>query len=196
MPGRTIREAIAVALEGLSGDLFVWVVLTKQRDVLREHVIRWVHEYAKNRSVILTDEDIESELARIIAELRDGIPLRGRRFEKEIVFFGQRARVACDGQCSKAWGIHERPRVILSDDPDDFAWLADSELGEAPVDPGTYEGNDAKPVDATGSRSMNKWCVRECERCVMSPPGKADKPLALRDFSRRYYNRKPHRRDD
>jgi hypothetical protein len=36
---------------------------------------------------------------------------------------------------------------------------------------------------------MNKWCVRECERCTMSDPGKVDEPLKLRDFSKRVYNR-------
>jgi hypothetical protein len=123
-----------------------------------------------------------------------------RRFEKVITFFGQRAKVACDGRCDKAWGLwgpNARPRVQLGgdDDPDDYAWLADDEVGEAPIDPGTYEHDHGKPVGATGPEHMNKWCVRACERCVTSDPGKWEEPLALRDFSRRFYNRPPHTRD-
>lgn len=68
--GRTIREAIGVALEGLSGDLFEWVVLAKQRDAMREHVIHWVHDYARSRGVLLSDSDITSELDVVIAELK------------------------------------------------------------------------------------------------------------------------------
>ena len=111
------------------------------------------------------------------------------RFEKLIVFSGQRARVACDGLCGKAWGSNTRPRVALSAEPDDFAWLADGELGEAPADPGTSEGYDAKPVSVTGPDDINRWCVRECERMVMSWPGESDRPLMLRDFSQRVSNK-------
>ena len=107
---------------------------------------------------------------------------------KNITYFGQRTRVACDGNCAKAWGMNSRPRVQLSGNPDDYAWLADGELGDAPTDPGTYEGGHAKPLTVRGPEDMNKWCVRECERCVMSEPGCADEPLELRDFSRRFYN--------
>lgn len=111
------------------------------------------------------------------------------RLEKLIMFCGQRARVACDGLCSKAWGISTRPRVALSDDPDDFAWLADGELGEAPADPGTSEGCDSKPVSVSGPDDINRWCVRECERMVMSAFGESDRPLPLRDFSQRISNK-------
>lgn len=103
--------------------------------------------------------------------------------EKLITYFGQKAKVACDEKCNKAWGSNSRPTVQMSDDEDDYGYLSDSELGEAPEDPGTYEGGQGKEP-----RSMNKWCVRECERCVMSNPGESDKPLALRDFSKRWYN--------
>jgi hypothetical protein len=109
--------------------------------------------------------------------------------EKLITFCGQPAKVACDGNCGKAWGINKRPCVLLSPtNVDDYAWLADDELGEAPADPGTREGGHAKPLVVTGPEDLNKWCVRECERCEMSPPGKSDERLGLRDFSRRLYN--------
>lgn len=111
-----------------------------------------------------------------------------RLFEKRITFFRQPAKVACDGRCSKAWGINARPSVQLSDDPDDYYWVPDGDLGDAPLRPGTSEGDDFKPVSARGPEDMNRWCIRECERCVMSEPGAADQPLALRDFSRRIYN--------
>lgn len=68
--GRTIRDAIAIALEGLNGDLLEWVVLAKQRAALRDHVKLWVHDYARHRGVILSDRDIVDELDAVIAELR------------------------------------------------------------------------------------------------------------------------------
>jgi hypothetical protein len=75
MGGRTIREAIGIALEGLSGDVLEYVVFAKQRAAMREHVVRYVHDYARNRGVILTDDDINSELTKIITELKSGRPL-------------------------------------------------------------------------------------------------------------------------
>jgi len=106
--------------------------------------------------------------------------------EALITYFGQLAKVNCDGNCKKACGLNGRPKVQLSADEDDYAFLADDELGEAPADPGTYEGNDAKPESAAGF--PNKWCVRECERCARSKPGECDLPLAIKSFSKRVYN--------
>lgn len=63
-----------------------------------------------------------------------------------VPYFDKAMRVMCDRNCGKAWGINARPRVQLSDDPDDFAYLADDELDDAPVDPGTREGDVAKPL--------------------------------------------------
>lgn len=88
---------------------------------------------------------------------------------KQILYCGQTLVAACDGRCDKAWGINTRPRVSLSDDPDDYVWVADSALGTAPEDPGTYEGMDGKPTEP-GDR-LNRWCVRECERSRMKRPG-------------------------
>lgn len=99
-----------------------------------------------------------------------------------IVYFGQPCVVGCDARCNKAWGINSRPHIDY-DDWDDRAWLADDELGDAPVDPGTYEGGDAKP--RTPGERLNKWCVRECERSVVATQGAV---LDLPDFSRRVYN--------
>jgi hypothetical protein len=98
--------------------------------------------------------------------------------DKKIVYFGEVARVACDELCVKAWGIVSRPR-----DETGRAFLADSELPEAPADPGTYEGGHGKPMSAASF--PNKWCVRECERCRMTPLGHPDDLPALPDFSKR-----------
>lgn len=83
----------------------------------------------------------------------------------KLVIYGQQPlAVACDGKCNKAWGMNNRPKNQLSEkNVDDYEWLSDNELGEAPIDPGTMEGADRKPVNM--SERMNKWCVRECERC-------------------------------
>lgn len=105
---------------------------------------------------------------------------------RQITYFGQQAVVVCDAKCSKAWGFRNRPRLDLSDDPDDYALLADREVGDAPADPGDYEGGHAKPTHP--DERLNKWCVRACERLEMSKPGKATETVAARDFSRRVFN--------
>jgi hypothetical protein len=102
---------------------------------------------------------------------------------KFITYCGQSAVIACDENCYKAWGHSHRPHEHLSDDEDDIVWLADEEIGIAPIDPGTYEGDDAKPTKK--SDRLNKWCCRECERCDM-----ADQldDIELPDYSQRVYN--------
>ena len=106
--------------------------------------------------------------------------------ETIITYFGQPARVNCDRLCSKAWGISGRPVVYLSENEDDYAFLADGELTDAPADPGTYEGGQGKP--SSPDYFPTKWCVRECERCNMSAPGESTNPLPVRDFSKRRFN--------
>lgn len=99
-------------------------------------------------------------------------------------YFDQDAILLCDGRCEKAWGLSGRPKVPLSDDEDDFAYLADDELGTAPPDPGTYEDGHAKP-QTMEQRTHSKWCWRQCERSKMCRPGSW---VVLPDFSRRWYN--------
>ena len=103
-----------------------------------------------------------------------------------VSYFYQPMKVVCDGNCAKAWGISVRPMILLSDNPDDSAFLADGELGEAPVNPGTYEGGEGKP--SSPSEFPNKWCVRECERCARSKPGKQHEPLEPFHYDKRVYN--------
>lgn len=105
---------------------------------------------------------------------------------KAITYFGKPCAVACDAQCSKAWGINSRPRINF-DDNDDFAYYADHELGIAPADPDTYEGGQGKPEHP--DERLNKWCVRECERSRLGELGEL---IVLDDFSKRLYNQ-PHK---
>lgn len=81
--------------------------------------------------------------------------------EKHIILYGQSTVVRCDGKCNKAWGVNIRPRNADTDE-----YLSDAELDTAPADPGTYEGACGKPFSGIcdDSESMNKWCVRQCER--------------------------------
>lgn len=106
--------------------------------------------------------------------------------KKEIIYFGQKAIVACDGKCEKAWGSNNRTKRQLSDDEDNWVWLSDNELGLAPRETETYEGGEGKPRNRT--EKLNKWCVRECERCYMSNPNEFDKSIVLKDFDERIYN--------
>lgn len=80
--------------------------------------------------------------------------------EKIIVYCGQKAKVNCDENCNKAWGINNRP----IDEKGNF--ISDNILGDAPTDSGTYEGGEGKPLNH--DLIPNKWCVKECERCNMS----------------------------
>ena len=113
---------------------------------------------------------------------------------ERITFCRQPATVACDENCDKAWGINSRPQRYLSGDPsepgisdreqdrrhDDYVYLADGDLGVAPSNPGTSEGFQYKP--GPDEPKPNKWCVRECERCYMSDPGREDDPPVLPDL--------------
>lgn len=109
--------------------------------------------------------------------------------QKDVTFFGKPVLLACDANCDKAWGISNRPHVQLSADADDIAYLADGELGEAPADPGTYEGAHGKPTlrPMTGE-AMNKWCARECERCIHLDSVSRHEPIVLPNYSKRHYN--------
>lgn len=102
---------------------------------------------------------------------------------KQIIWFGGEFILACDGQCNKAWGVCNRPRIDFdAQEPDDHALLADHELGEAPACTGTWEGGFGKPRDPS---QMNKWCARECERSGIFEPGQS---ITLPDYSVRRYN--------
>lgn len=78
---------------------------------------------------------------------------------KGIRFYFETKFLACDSCCTKAWGINNRPY-----DKDEI-FLLDDILDQAPDDPGTYEGGDAKPRYV--EERLNKWCARECERSVL-----------------------------
>ncbi len=126
--------------------------------------------------------------------------------EKDIVYFGKPAQVACDNNCRKAWGHNGRPQVYFDrdgmvvgihgengkdfqpEDWDNFAYLPDYLLGEAPDDPGTYEGEHGKPDwQIQTPDKLNKWCVRECERSAIRELGKPCSPV-VPDFNDYRFN--------
>lgn len=104
---------------------------------------------------------------------------------KIVKYCNEDITIACDGKCSKAWGANNRPKAMLSDDDDDYEFLSDDELGEAPADPGTYEGGHAKP--RTKEDRLNKWCARECERSVYAHT--LGLIVGLPDFDKRIKNK-------
>lgn len=79
---------------------------------------------------------------------------------KRVIFCGVETAIACDGRCEKAWGFRTRSR-------NSEGFLRDEQLGLAPENPGTSEGECIKPQNE--SERLNKWCARECERCVIAP---------------------------
>lgn len=105
-------------------------------------------------------------------------------YTKEIRAFGQQLILGCDGRCNKAFGINGRSKIEFdSEEPDDVAWFADDEVGEAPIDPKTYEGGEGKPEP--DEPKLNKWCYRECERSATCEIGEE---LVLPDWTKRRYN--------
>ena len=108
--------------------------------------------------------------------------------ETIIIFFQQKAKVICDQNCKKAWGSSSRPYKKISDDTDDIMWYGDNQLRDAPEDPKTYEGLEMQGKPLSPNEFPTKWCVRECERCVMSNPGEYNKALNLKDWSKNRYN--------
>lgn len=110
---------------------------------------------------------------------------------KQVIAYGEPTLIGCDAVCEKAWGINNRPRVQLSSEEDDYAYLADRELGCAPVNPGTYEGGHAKPTDL--SERLNKWCFRECERCASSRTAELKFPNLLERLPNYYWRRNLNR---
>lgn len=69
MPGRTLRDAIAVALEVVPS---VELAAGSERShrVLHDFLLGWVKDYAFNRGVIFDDKDLETDIRIVIAELR------------------------------------------------------------------------------------------------------------------------------
>ncbi len=104
---------------------------------------------------------------------------------KEIKWFNRKAILACDGKCSKAFGINLREKINLDpNDEDDYYYLSDDEVGIAPIDTGIYEGGHPKPNNE--SQKLNKWCARECERSSIFEIGEE---IKLTDFSKPVYNK-------
>ena len=89
--------------------------------------------------------------------------------KKEILYLGIPSIIECDGKCEKAWGVNTRPTT--TDPEGEESFKLDAALGIAPIDPETYEGGHAKPVNITAGCNMNRWCARECERCIVYPEG-------------------------
>jgi hypothetical protein len=143
-----------------------------------------VHEQLKH-----TKSDIAKHTLPTEPSKGNKIPKKETRLAKNakiIRYLGTNVIVACDRKCEKAWGVLLCPRKQLSEqDVDDFVYLSDSELGTAPRNPGTYEGRDGKPISP--DEFPNKWCVRQCERCVMSK--QLFSPIKLRDWNNRVYNK-------
>ncbi|VAW78419.1 hypothetical protein MNBD_GAMMA12-616 [hydrothermal vent metagenome] len=80
--------------------------------------------------------------------------------EAFITFMGQKSRVACDRKCFKAWGINNRPEHENENSVDlltEVIYLRDHELGNAPNDARTTEGDNTKPLSPDSF--PNKWCI-------------------------------------
>lgn len=109
---------------------------------------------------------------------------------KEIKAYGDTVFIGCDAKCEKAFGLNGRPAVQLSENENDYAFLSDSEVGIAPTSGKTAiveEGSDTKPDANIPESLLNKWCFRECERCVVAS---SKDELTLPDYTKRLTNLK------
>ena len=105
--------------------------------------------------------------------------------QKVITYCGRKRLLVCDGKCDKAWGVQSRPKIQLSEDENDYCFLADDELEIAPEDPLTYEGLDMEGKPQSEEEKMNRWCARECERSSIND---LLGEIEIKDFSKRRYN--------
>jgi len=132
-----------------------------------------------------TNQLIWNSYVRRFENLRTTVHQGESMLSKSIMFCGRPVVLSCDGNCAKAWGMDSRPKIVFDlNDPDDFAYVSDEEFELAPTNPGTYEGDHAKPL-AKEDR-LNKWCSRQCERSVMAEP---NEPIVLPEFKTRRYNK-------
>ena len=69
MGGRTLREALAAALEVVPGAELA-AGDRRARAALREHLLGFAKDFAFARGVVLEDLDLELELRDVIADLR------------------------------------------------------------------------------------------------------------------------------
>lgn len=68
--GRTIKDAIAIALEALPPDV---ARMERGVETLRSHLMLWMKDYARVRNVILTDADIGDDVTAAIETIRKAV---------------------------------------------------------------------------------------------------------------------------
>lgn len=108
-------------------------------------------------------------------------------YEVPLLFFRNRIAVritknktyACDKLCDRSYGRSSRPQVQYSDNPDDWAWLADHEIPEKATEEGKPRGM---------SQYLDAAACRDCERKVSVDSALDLVNIQLPDFSRRVAN--------
>lgn len=73
----TVKQAVVLALEGISGDLNEWVSNDKQRLALRGYLVHWVTDWAKHRGVSFDEADVSAEIDTVITNLAELCAQRG-----------------------------------------------------------------------------------------------------------------------
>lgn len=76
--GMTVEQAIAIALEGISGDLNEWVSDDKRQAALRGYLVDWVTDWAAHRGVSFQEADVIAEIDTVIANLAELCAQRGK----------------------------------------------------------------------------------------------------------------------
>lgn len=69
MPGMTVRDVVVIALEAIPGSTDTNLI-DMRNAVVRDHVVAFVKEFARNRGVIFVDKDIVDEINVYLAELK------------------------------------------------------------------------------------------------------------------------------
>ena len=97
----------------------------------------------------------------------------------------ERRLAACDGRCNFVWGDEQRPQHQRSEHPDDWEWLADSELSTVPKAEEWVTGSPPAQDGPLTDKLNTTFCLKYCERCIRAPD---EASIALRDFSHRLRN--------
>lgn len=67
--GMSIRDAVTIALEAIPGSIDATLIDLKTSAV-RDHVVGFIKEFARNRGVLFDDKDILDDVNAVITERR------------------------------------------------------------------------------------------------------------------------------
>lgn len=68
--GRTMHEALRLALEMWPGRLREWVVVNAHVEAMHDYLVSWINDYAKARGVLFDHQELEREVDQFIIVIK------------------------------------------------------------------------------------------------------------------------------